>query len=390
MNKNILWLASWYPNILSPYDGDFIQRHARAAALFQKLTVIYIKKDEKGIVTKNLKIFSSSENNLTEITVLYYVAASRFKFLNKIISVIKYKRIYKKLLKKYVSENGKPDLVHVHVALKAGVQALWLKKKFKIPFIVSEHWSGYLSEAKNGVKNLSVFQKSALHTILNKAEKIIVVSDVLGKAIKKQFEISGYTIVQNAVDTNLFFPEEKSKNDTIQFIHISSLNYEKNIPAIIEAFHLVRKNKCDFSVLIFGPADSKLDGLIKKYNLRDVIECKNEVPQAQLASYLRAADALILYSRYETFGCVVIEANACGVPAILSDLSVFREYVTENESGIFVKQNSPDELAAKIEKFIRGKYHFNKKIIAEKASQKFSYNVIGMQLVTIYENLLTT
>ncbi len=77
MNKKILWLASWYPNILSPYDGDFIQRQARAAALFQRLTVIYIKKDEKGIVTKDLKIVSSSENNLTEIIVFYHVAASK-------------------------------------------------------------------------------------------------------------------------------------------------------------------------------------------------------------------------------------------------------------------------------------------------------------------------
>ena len=58
MNKNILWLPGWYPNILSPYDGDFIQRHARAVALFQKLTVIYIKKDEKGIVTQNKKIIT--------------------------------------------------------------------------------------------------------------------------------------------------------------------------------------------------------------------------------------------------------------------------------------------------------------------------------------------
>ncbi len=315
---------------------------------------------------------------------------ARLKFLSKIISVIKYKKIYQKILKKYISENGKPDLVHVHVALKAGVQALWLKKKFNIPFIISEHWSGYLSEARNGVNNLRVIQKNTLHTILNEAKKILVVSGVLGKAIRSQFEINDYTVVPNVVDTNLFFPGETLENNLVQFIHISSLGYEKNIPAIIEAFNLIRKKGYEFRVLIFGPVNSALVHLIKKFDLNEFIECKNEVPQAQLASFLRTSDALILYSRYETFGCVVIEANACGVPAILSDLSVFKEYITENENGIFVKQNDPAALAVKIEKFITGKYHFNRKAIAEKASQKFSYNVIGLQLVTIYDNLLTT
>jgi glycosyltransferase involved in cell wall biosynthesis len=390
MSKKILWLASWYPNMLSPFDGDFIQRHARAVALFQKLTVIYIKKDEKGIETKDLKIVSSSENNLTEIIVFYYVAATKFRFLNRIISAIKYRKIYQKILKKYISENGKPDLVHVHVALKAGVQALWLKKKFNVPFIVSEHWSGYLSEARNGVNNLPIVQKKTLHTILIEAKKIIVVSGVLGKAIKSRFEINDYTIVPNVVDTNFFFHRETVENNPVQFIHISSLGYEKNIPAIIEAFNLIRKKGYEFHVLIFGPLNSGLSHLVKKYDLNEFIECKSEVPQAQLGSYIRASDALILYSRYETFGCVVIEANACGVPAILSDLSVFKEYVTENENGIFVKPNDPAELAVKIEKFITNKYHFNRKAIAEKASQRFSYNVIGLQLVTIYENLLTT
>jgi hypothetical protein len=131
--KNILWLVSWYPNALSPYDGDFIQRHARAVALFQKLTVIYVKKDERGSITKNIKIVSSSERNLTEIIVYYHVPSTKFQLLNKIYSVIKYKNVYRNILKKYISQNGKPDLVHVHVALKAGVNALWLKKKFNIP-----------------------------------------------------------------------------------------------------------------------------------------------------------------------------------------------------------------------------------------------------------------
>lgn len=390
MNKNILWLVSWYPNALSPYDGDFIQRHARAVALFQKLTVIYVKKDERGSITKNIKIVSSSERNLTEIIVYYHVPSTKFRLLNKINSVIKYKNVYRNILKKYISQNGKPDLVHVHVALKAGVNALWLKKKFNIPFIVSEHWSGYLPEAKNGVKNLSLIQKKLLGRILNEAKKNTVVSDELGKAIKKQFELNEYTVVQNVVDTNVFFPTQKIKNNVVQFIHISSLDYKKNIPEIIEAFNLVRKRGYEFRFVIIGPGKQDVIELIEMKSLSKFIEYKNEVPQTELASYLRVSDALILYSHYETFGCVVIEANACGVPAILSDLPVFKEYITENENGILVNTDNPLALADVIENFILAKYTFDNKSIGKKTAERFNYDIIGRQFCQVYENVLTS
>lgn len=389
MNKNILWLASWYPNVLSPYDGDFIQRHARAVALSQKITVIYIKKDDKGIVTKNKKIVTSLQNNVNEIIAFYHSVKTGINVLDRFLSAMKYRKTYKKVLSNYMKETGKPDIVHVHVALKAGIQATWLKKKYHIPFVITEHWTGYLPEAQFGLKDLSIFQRQNIQKIFNESNKITVVSDVLGKAISNQFDISEYTIVPNAVDTSVFYTQPHPKNSPVQFIHISSLQYQKNIPAIIEAFNLVKKKGYVFRLLIYGPAVSRLKQLAEKNDLGESIQFNNEVPQAELAAALRASDALILYSYYETFGCVVIEANACGVPAILSNLPVFKEYITGYENGVFVTSDNPSELANIIEDFILGKYAFNKKSIAEKAAKKFNYQSIGKQFTTIYENLLT-
>ena len=49
-----------------------------------------------------------------------------------------------------------PDLVHVQVALKAGLIALYLKWKYRIPYVLTEHWSGYYPEAQRTayIKNL--------------------------------------------------------------------------------------------------------------------------------------------------------------------------------------------------------------------------------------------
>ena len=387
MKKNILWLPGWYPNILSPYDGDFIQRHARAVALIQELTVIYVKKDEKGVVTKNVKTISNLQGNVREIIVYYHSLKTRIWFLDKILSSAMHKKVFKKVLSDYIVENGKPELAHVHVILKAGLLAIWLKKQFQIPFIISEHWTGYLPEADFGVKNLNVLQKKSMQKIFDESQTITVVSDVLGKAIANQFRIKGYKLVANTVNTSIFYPDFSPANLPIHFIHISSLAYQKNVAHIIEAFSLVKQKGYDFRLLIIGPQKRELEELVIKMEMQHFVTYNYEVPQDEVASYLRKSDALILYSHYETFGCVVIEANACGIPAILSDLPVFREYISENENGVFVTPGNPAELANTLENFILGKYQFNKQSIAEKTAERFNYGKIGKEFVAIYENL---
>ena len=55
MNKEILWLPSWYPNKIDPFDGDFIQRHAYAVSLHKKIHVIFARPDESGKITNSVQ-----------------------------------------------------------------------------------------------------------------------------------------------------------------------------------------------------------------------------------------------------------------------------------------------------------------------------------------------
>lgn len=386
-NPHILWLPAWYPNTLAPYDGDFIQRHARAVSLFNKITVILIKKDEDALVTNNITEIVSSVDSLTEITVFYHPFKTGLRLLDKIISAIAYRKTYRKSLKKYVLQNGKPGLVHVHVALNAGVIALWLKNKYGIPYILSEHWSGYFKENKHGINQLNFLQKKWMRNIFANAAKLTVVSDALGKAIAGRFSNHDYEIIPNTVDTSVFFPGKNNINKTPGFIHISSLKDEKNPAQIIEAFDLIKKKGYTFHLAMYGPEKKDLQLLIKEKGLSGYINLKKEVPQKTLAEELKKADALVLFSYYETFGCVVIEANACGIPAILSDLPVFREYVYENVNGVFAQPGNVVNLAEKLEEFIMKKYPFNKTLIAENTAKKFGYPAIGKKFSELYAGI---
>ena len=130
MSNNILWLASWYPNALSPFDGDFIQRHAKAASIINTITVLFVKKDEEGIITKNVKTEVTTTGTLTEIIIYYHPLKTGITIPDRLFSRKKYNNVYRKALKKFIEKKGVPELVHVHVALNVIWQALWLKKKY--------------------------------------------------------------------------------------------------------------------------------------------------------------------------------------------------------------------------------------------------------------------
>jgi glycosyltransferase involved in cell wall biosynthesis len=213
---------------------------------------------------------------------------------------------------------------------------------------------------------------------------ITTVSKCLGDAIQNRFNVD-FQVVPNVVNTELFHPIEKLKNATPRFIHISTNTHQKNTDQILAAFAGVKKMGYDFTIEFYVPDQSQLEPVVEKYQLNSETTLHGEVPQNVLAKHLARADALVLYSRYETFGCVVIEANACGVPAILSDLPVFREYCVENKTVVFANPHDVRALSDAIISFINRRNSFDKNEIAQFAKNNFGYEVVAKQFEDLYK-----
>lgn len=96
---------------------------------------------------------------------------------------------------------------------------------------------------------------------------------------------------------------------------------------------------------------------------------------------------MILYSRFETFGCVLIEANACGIPVIVSNLQVFHEIVDEGVNGVFVEGENPAALAEKLKQFILQMNTFDKTAIARFTAEKYNYKRVGQQFLDFYKKI---
>jgi glycosyltransferase involved in cell wall biosynthesis len=384
--KKALWLASWYPNKLSPFDGDFLQRHAKAVALYDKVHVIYIVKDEGKIITHYIKTEKTTNGNLTEEIIYYSSFKTGIKIFDKYFSQRKYSQLYQKAIYAYITSDGKPDLVHVQIAMKAGLAALWMKRKWGIPYIVSEQATIYLENADLQVNDYSLVFQRWQKKVLEQASMVTVVSHFLGKAIQRHFPVVKYEVIPNVVDTGIFYPAQKESPGITRFIHISNMNYQKNTEAILEALHLL-KVKFSFEMYLYGTMNNVLQNLINRLQLQDHVFVMGEVSQPELAKAIQQSDALVLYSRFETFGCVLIEANACGIPVVVSDIEVFHELIEESRNGIFAEENKPLALAGKLETFILQKNSFNKNDIAEATASTYNFKKIGGLFTDLYTKI---
>ena len=382
----VLWLASSYPSKLFPYDGDFVQRHAQAVSLFCDIEVIHVVKDADGMITDDVKEIVNTNKQLTERIIYYRPVKTSIKILDRFLSSLKFKKISRNALKHFVMKNGKPSFVHLHIAIKAGLTALWLKRKFKIPYILTEHWGGYLNEAKPNIKDYNFIYQYYWSKIITQATACTFVSVVLQKHMTGKYKIKNSFVIPNVVNTDIFYPAQKITSNKISFIHISTLIYQKNPEAILQALCLL-KNECSFEMLLYGPNNPSLESLITQLGLQYHVFIKGEVSQQILSKEIQQSDALILYSRFETFGCVLIEANACGVPVIVSDLEVFHEIIEEGVNGIFAEGENPAALAEKIQQFILQKENFNKADIAATAAEKYNYKKVGQAFIDLYNKV---
>jgi glycosyltransferase involved in cell wall biosynthesis len=384
----VLWLASSYPSKLFPYDGDFIQRHARATALFCEIEVLHVVKDENGIITQSVKEIIKTGDQLTERIIYYKPIKTTVRFIDRLLSSMKYKQLSRAAVKKYISESEKPDFFHLHIAMKAGLTALWAKRKYNIPYLLTEHWGGYLEEAVPNIKDYNFVYQLYWKKIIKGAKASTYVSADLQKLIERKYRVQDTYVIPNVVNTDIFYAAEKQPVNKIRFIHISTMLYQKNPEAILQALALL-KHQFDFEIYFYGPVTPSQKELIVMLGLQQQVLLMGEVPQEELAKSIQQCDALILYSRFETFGCVLIEANACGVPVIVSNLDVFHEIVKDGFNGVFAEGEHPEALAGKIKEFVLNRNSFDKKAIAAITAEKYNYKKVAQQFISLYNSLIT-
>ena len=385
---NVLFLASWYPSKVDPFDGDFIERHAKAISLTNHVFVIYVVKDpsaNKGEVTVNKEI----SGNLFSYKGYYPYSKSKIKWIEKIHSNYWTFKLFWQIFKTISEEYGMPDIVHLNVLMKAGIFANRLRKKYNLPFVLSENWTGYYPERKNGFRQQNFLYKRLSKKIYQNCALPLPVTKDLGEKMNKLFGFQkAFKVIPNVVDTTLFYPSFENKNGKKRFIHISTLGYHKNIWGILNTTKKLYQSRQDFELYLAGKPSEEIVDWTKENGLFNAcIFFTGLISYGKVAENLRTADALVMFSRYENLPCVILEALCSGLPVISTDVGGIRE-VINNENGILIASEKEDKLFDAMNNMLNNLDKYDKEKIASAAKEKFNYRAVGKQFNEAYKEVL--
>ena len=380
---NVLFLCSWYPNRDNPTLGNFVQKHAEAAHRENNITILSVISSPN---IQSLEIESSESNGIKEIRVYYPRSNSKLKLWAKFLNFRNNYIAFKKGYQLAVDTSGKFDLIHLNVTYPLGVWAKRIKRKEGVPFVITEHSNGFHIDSDHAYSSSTLKMSTS---VFNEAAYILPVSEDLKNQLKRLAPSANYEIISNVVDESLFSIDEHKDNSIPKLVHVSTAyDSQKNITGILNVIEKTATNRSDFELHIISDGDTAYaKKIVEQKGLKKQVVFHSTMTTIEVAAFLRGCDALVLFSNYENFPCVIPESFMSGIPVISTRINGIPEHVYD-WSGILVEKGNEIELEAAICCVLDKKINPDPHKLRSYALEHFSYDAIGKSFDAIYRKAL--
>ena len=300
------------------------------------------------------------------------------------------KSIYLKVLPKIKSIIKKinPDLIHSHYASSYGL--LGALSGFK-PFIVSV-WGNDVFD----FPGKSFVHKQILKYVLRKADRIYSTSKIMADETNR-YTNKKIRIIPFGVDTNIFksFPAKKIfDEDTLVIGTVKSLSIKYGIEYLLEAFQLIKNNIPEKKIKLFLVGDGILKESLQRkandLNINDDVLFYGSVPHAKVPEIYNMIDIAVFPSIWESFGVSNLEAAACEVPQVASNIGGFPEIIEDGITGFLVEPKNPVAIAEKVTELINDESLRKKigKAARKKVIAEFEWDKNVDQMISEYEQIV--
>ncbi|MHB8100643.1 MAG: glycosyltransferase [Methanosarcina sp.] len=394
----VLEVCQEFPNRYYPQLGTFIKQSIDSIAN-QKVDITVVSPKPLVLPFSAFPYHNFSKLPRIEHTEKYdlhyprYVYAVPKKYFYPITGIS-----YAHFVSRYAIKNikPKPDLIHAHFSYPDGFGMIGLAKKWNIPLVISA-----LGTIERKVAYEGSYTSRQIIKAMNFADKVLSVSEDLKlHIVNLGINENNVIVVPNGVDTEKFKPAGKENArkllnlplDKNIILFVGALRSIKGVDYLIEA----AKNFVDSNTeLYLVGRDDGLKKSLKKmaqdFKITDFIKFIGPVNHEDIPLWVSASDILVLPSLSEGRPNVVLEALACEVPVVATDVGGIPELIINGETGYLVPAKNPLELSEKVNKLLGDENQrekmgkFGRKSIIQRG---LTWEAHAKKTVDIYSKLL--
>ncbi|MBC7487135.1 MAG: glycosyltransferase [Cytophagaceae bacterium] len=384
----VFHIPKWYPNRYDSLLGVFVKRHILSTMPACLPVVIHVMASQSSDQWYELE--DSMEDGIKTYRCYYKKNITGINALDKFVKLLLYFWLVMKLYRLAKRVVGKPNVIHAHILLRTAVVARMIQVLDRVPYVVFEHASVFI---RVEVKAFNAFTLSVARYVVRKASVVITVSECLAKRMRDHYGLQNksYEVIYNCVNTEVFNEKEALPHRTIkEFVYVAEFdNNSKNITGLFEAIASLYQKRKDFrlSVVGYGKDEAMLLALSEKLGvLNTAVFFKGKLSAKDVAESIKQADALLMFSNFETLSCIITESLCCGTPVISTAVGGIVEIINP-DNGLLVPKADQEAMQLAIVKLIENKVAFDKHAISQHAYRLFSNQAVGEKLVSVYKRL---
>jgi len=248
-----------------------------------------------------------------------------------------------------VIDQEKLDILHVHYAMPHAICAIMAKEiaEHDVKIVTTLHGTDIT------VLGIDPTFKNIIKHGIEKSDAVTAVSNSLVHQTKQMLDVTKeIDVIYNFVNEREYYKKENIglkqqygiDDDDKVLVHISNFRKVKRVQDIIQSFNIIQKKlKSKLLLIGDGPEYSNMVQLVEKLNLKEKVLFLGK--QNNISDLLSISDLKLLLSEKESFGLVLLEAMACGVPCIGTNIGGIPEVIKHGETGYIVELGDIEAVA---------------------------------------------
>lgn len=245
------------------------------------------------------------------------------------------------------------DVCHTHFVIPTGEAAKWIKRKYRIPYIITAHGSDVEGHnQKTTMKIMHRMLRSGWRKIVSESYAVVSPSKYLMDLMQHNYPCGKYVYIPNGIEWDRWHKCNNQEYKHNKILIMGRLQRFKNVQMILHALNLVDLGDWQVEILGDGPYRQELEELSSVLGLSDKVHFRGWINNGtkEQIRFVKEASLYISASQFENCPMSVIETAAAGCYSLLSDIPAHRQLLVED--AYFFKLDDLEGLAEKIQKII--------------------------------------